>query len=164
MHSASAAEVSADTVSDMASLLHMFSDPQSNDDAQKFLDVCVRSTNLFLLASVSLGSERTSMFAMVSDSSHRLVNNSPYRSHTSIISFIVIATRALPISIRGFRGAPRIHGTLLHFSPFITLPSIQSCSFSSVFDFQNIRILDQKSVMNKKRVLDVFFSLQPWTE
>ena len=37
--------VSAATVSDMASLLHTFSDPQSNDDAQKFLDVCLRSNS-----------------------------------------------------------------------------------------------------------------------
>ena len=29
----------------MASLLHIFSDPQSNNDAQKFLDVCVRSNS-----------------------------------------------------------------------------------------------------------------------
>ena len=36
---------SASTVSDMASLLHIFSDPQSNNDAQKFLDVCVRSNS-----------------------------------------------------------------------------------------------------------------------
>ena len=36
---------SAADVSDMASLLHVFSDPDNNSDAQRFLDLAVRSNS-----------------------------------------------------------------------------------------------------------------------